>query len=162
MLTIPNHTTETKFTRHFIVDILRPDRDVRCVKIDSSSPLSPSSSVSPLSMSPVDLERQQQHRQSKKMRTTFTGRQIFVMEKMFETKKYLNATERSHLSRCGKEFILWKLFDLFFQRTVCDRATSENLVPESEDEMEEAGEQWSGDLQEAAWFQQRHYWWFLW
>merc|ERR1712045_46501 len=32
-------------------------------------------------------------------RTTFTGRQIFVMEKMFETKKYLNANERSHLSR---------------------------------------------------------------
>ena len=35
----------------------------------------------------------------KKMRTTFTGRQIFEMEKMFETKKYLNAGERSHLSR---------------------------------------------------------------
>ena len=35
----------------------------------------------------------------KKMRTTFTGRQIFQLEKMFETKKYLNATERSSLSR---------------------------------------------------------------
>ena len=35
----------------------------------------------------------------KKMRTTFTGRQIFELEKMFETKKYLNAGERSHISR---------------------------------------------------------------
>ena len=35
----------------------------------------------------------------KKMRTTFTGRQIFELEKMFEVKKYLNATERSSLSR---------------------------------------------------------------
>ena len=35
----------------------------------------------------------------KKMRTTFTGRQIFELEKMFETKKYLNASERTQLSR---------------------------------------------------------------
>ena len=35
----------------------------------------------------------------KKMRTTFTGRQIFELERMFETKKYLNSGERSHLSR---------------------------------------------------------------
>ena len=35
----------------------------------------------------------------KKMRTTFTGRQIFELERMFETKKYLNASERGNLSR---------------------------------------------------------------
>ena len=35
----------------------------------------------------------------KKVRTTFTGRQIFELEKMFETRKYLNAKERSQLSR---------------------------------------------------------------
>ena len=35
----------------------------------------------------------------KKMRTTFSGRQIFELEKMFETKKYLNSSERSNLSR---------------------------------------------------------------
>merc|ERR1712098_931343 len=45
-----------------------------------------------------DNDGDRNHR-SKKMRTTFTGRQIFIMEKMFETKKYLNASERSHLSR---------------------------------------------------------------
>ena len=37
----------------------------------------------------------------KKLRTTFTGRQIFELEKMFETKKYLTASERSSLSRSG-------------------------------------------------------------
>ena len=35
----------------------------------------------------------------KKMRTTFTGRQIFELEKMFEQKKYLNAGERTCISR---------------------------------------------------------------
>merc|ERR1712130_808663 len=34
----------------------------------------------------------------KKMRTTFTGRQIYQLEKMFETKKYLNGGERRNLS----------------------------------------------------------------
>ena len=38
------------------------------------------------------------------MRTTFTGRQIFELERMFETKKYLNSGERSHLSRCLIQF----------------------------------------------------------
>ena len=80
------------FTPHFIEDILRP-QDTR------------------LTRAPRETSRH------KKMRTTFTGRQIFIMlvtvlilhtdtatvfsfrEKMFESKKYLNATERSHLSR---------------------------------------------------------------
>ena len=35
----------------------------------------------------------------KKMRTTFTGRQIFELEKMFEIKKYLNSSERRDMSR---------------------------------------------------------------
>ena len=35
----------------------------------------------------------------KKMRTTFTGRQIFELERMFETKKYISASERASLSR---------------------------------------------------------------
>ena len=34
----------------------------------------------------------------KKARTTFTGRQIFELEKKFEVKKYLSATERSELA----------------------------------------------------------------
>ena len=35
----------------------------------------------------------------KKVRTTFTGRQIFELEKMFETKKYLSSSERAEMSR---------------------------------------------------------------
>ena len=62
------------FTPHFIEDILRPPDTVLSLGVRESG-------------------------RQKKMRTTFTGRQIFIMEKMFETKKYLNATERSHLSR---------------------------------------------------------------
>ena len=63
------------FTPHFIEDILRPPDII------------------------VSLGARGETGRGKKMRTTFTGRQIFIMEKMFETKKYLNATERSHLSR---------------------------------------------------------------
>ena len=42
---------------------------------------------------------QEDDRGRKKMRTTFTGRQIFELEKMFEVKKYLNSSERSDMSR---------------------------------------------------------------
>ena len=33
------------------------------------------------------------------MRTTFTGRQIFELEKMFENKKYLSSSERSEMAK---------------------------------------------------------------
>ena len=36
--------------------------------------------------------------QKKKMRTTFTGKQIFELEKCFEEKKYLSSAERGELS----------------------------------------------------------------
>ena len=51
-------------------------------------------------ISPIETDhRNTQLTIRKKMRTTFTGRQIFELEKMFETKKYLNSNERSSLSR---------------------------------------------------------------
>ena len=34
----------------------------------------------------------------KKMRTTFTGKQIFELEKSFESKKYLSTAERAELA----------------------------------------------------------------
>ncbi|VDN81657.1 unnamed protein product [Brugia pahangi] len=37
--------------------------------------------------------------QKKKARTTFTGRQIFELEKQFEKKKYLSSCERSELAK---------------------------------------------------------------
>lgn len=90
-----------KFTPHFIVDILRPDREAASVTSEDRLEAA-HLRLRPMTSGPLSPEgceaRHQAHR-SKKMRTTFTGRQIFVMEKMFETKKYLNANERSHLSR---------------------------------------------------------------
>ncbi|EDX12956.1 GD20427 [Drosophila simulans] len=38
-------------------------------------------------------------RRKKKARTTFTGRQIFELEKMFENKKYLSASERTEMAK---------------------------------------------------------------
>lgn len=35
----------------------------------------------------------------KKARTTFTGRQIFELEKQFEIKKYLSSSERSEMAK---------------------------------------------------------------
>ncbi|KAL3982335.1 Homeobox domain family protein [Acanthocheilonema viteae] len=37
--------------------------------------------------------------QKKKARTTFTGRQIFELEKQFEKKKYLSSSERGELAK---------------------------------------------------------------
>uniref|UniRef100_A0A182NMJ1 Homeobox domain-containing protein n=1 Tax=Anopheles dirus TaxID=7168 RepID=A0A182NMJ1_9DIPT len=39
------------------------------------------------------------HRRKKKARTTFTGRQIFELEKQFEMKKYLSSNERTEMAK---------------------------------------------------------------
>lgn len=38
-------------------------------------------------------------RRKKKARTTFTGRQIFELEKQFEVKKYLSSSERTDMAK---------------------------------------------------------------
>ncbi len=38
----------------------------------------------------------------KKVRTTFTGKQIYELERMFEAKKYLSSAERSDLAKLLK------------------------------------------------------------
>lgn len=38
-------------------------------------------------------------KKKKKARTTFTGRQIFELEKQFELKKYLSSSERSEMAK---------------------------------------------------------------
>ena len=35
---------------------------------------------------------------NKKMRTTFTGKQVFELEKSFESKKYLSSAERAEIA----------------------------------------------------------------
>lgn len=37
-------------------------------------------------------------KKKKKARTTFTGKQIFELEKKFEDKKYLSSTERAEMA----------------------------------------------------------------
>ena len=101
-----------KFTPHFIVDILRPDRCREAASVTSEDRLEAAHlRLKPLTSGPLspgsETETRHQAHRSKKMRTTFTGRQIFVMEKMFETKKYLNANERSHLSRSVRCIIVY-------------------------------------------------------
>lgn len=41
----------------------------------------------------------QEARRKKKARTTFTGRQIFELEKQFEIKKYLSSSERAEMAK---------------------------------------------------------------
>ena len=78
------YSSRIQFTPHSIEDILGRGREEE----------------SPLNLV-VDKEEEVDETggRRKKMRTTFTGRQIFQLEKMFESRKYLNANERSHLSR---------------------------------------------------------------
>ncbi len=45
-----------------------------------------------------DLLINTQKKKKKKARTTFTGKQIFELEKKFEDKKYLSSTERAEMA----------------------------------------------------------------
>lgn len=76
----------------------------------SSKVLSQSLSLltSPSLVSPNPNENESQYsdsgsasaeRKRKKARTTFTGRQIFELERQFECKKYLSSSERSELAK---------------------------------------------------------------
>lgn len=44
-------------------------------------------------------DHEDEERKKKKVRTTFTGRQIFELEKMFESKKYLSSSERADMAK---------------------------------------------------------------
>ncbi|XP_058449196.1 homeobox protein HMX3 [Malaya genurostris] len=46
-----------------------------------------------------DLHLDDSNRRKKKARTTFTGRQIFELEKQFEVKKYLSSSERTEMAK---------------------------------------------------------------
>lgn len=51
-------------------------------------------------VSAVDMEDiEDGDKKKKKARTTFTGKQIFELERQFETKKYLSSNERMDLAR---------------------------------------------------------------
>ena len=67
-----------QFTRHFIADILSED-----------------SGLPPL----LSISDQEDPGKMKKQRTSFSGWQIYELERIFEEKKYINTEERSSLSR---------------------------------------------------------------
>ncbi|XP_066909285.1 homeobox protein HMX3-A-like [Halyomorpha halys] len=46
-----------------------------------------------------DASSEEGERKRKKARTTFTGRQIFELERQFEVKKYLSSTERAEMAK---------------------------------------------------------------
>lgn len=74
---------------------------MRCIKrkkdSSGSSVLSQNANIS--INSDQFLDEEEDDRKRKKVRTTFTGRQIFELEKMFENKKYLSSSERSEMAR---------------------------------------------------------------
>ena len=49
-------------------------------------------------ISPPDHNSEDGKPKKKKARTTFTGRQIFELEKQFEQKKYLSSSERAEMA----------------------------------------------------------------
>ena len=80
------------FTPHSIEDILRHSDSAAPSRVDTEY----SNTLLKKEYMNTPLETISRR---KKMRTTFTGRQIYQLEKMFETKKYLTAGERRDLSR---------------------------------------------------------------
>lgn len=68
---------------------------------DSQSPsINSRATPSPGIPSNIDIEDiEDGDKKKKKARTTFTGKQIFELEKQFETKKYLSSNERMDLAR---------------------------------------------------------------
>lgn len=67
------------------------------VEVSAKETLSPIKAVSELSAE--EREDAESDRKKKKARTTFTGRQIFELEKQFEVKKYLSSSERAEMAK---------------------------------------------------------------
>jgi hypothetical protein len=71
--------------------------------IDTSSNNRPDTATTPLVrvLSPSGLENGSSNdsKKRKKARTTFTGKQIYELERQFEIKKYLSSSERSEMAR---------------------------------------------------------------
>lgn len=55
--------------------------------------------ASSTSLQNAEIEDGDSKNKKKKARTTFTGRQIFELEKQFEMKKYLSSSERSEMAK---------------------------------------------------------------
>lgn len=67
-------------------------------KRDEFDYINKSSPTTPVAPDPVQEDGDAKSKK-KKARTTFTGKQIFELEKQFEMKKYLSSSERSEMAK---------------------------------------------------------------
>lgn len=75
-----------------------PDSKLKEIRVQSKSDTKESSTVHSKELKRLKGKAGREKVRKKKARTTFTGRQIFELEKQFKEKKYLTATERSDMA----------------------------------------------------------------
>ncbi|KAM7431583.1 Homeobox protein hmx3 [Porites harrisoni] len=75
-----------------------PDSKEKEIRVQSKSDTKESSTVHSKELKRLKGKAGREKVRKKKARTTFTGRQIFELEKQFKEKKYLTATERSDMA----------------------------------------------------------------
>ncbi|XP_073239519.1 uncharacterized protein [Porites lutea] len=75
-----------------------PDSREKEIRVQSKSDTKESSTVHSKELKRLKGKAGREKVRKKKARTTFTGRQIFELEKQFKEKKYLTATERSDMA----------------------------------------------------------------
>lgn len=75
-----------------------PDSKEKEIRVQSKSDTKESSTVHSKELKRLKGKAGREKFRKKKARTTFTGRQIFELEKQFKEKKYLTATERSDMA----------------------------------------------------------------
>ncbi|KRY41773.1 Homeobox protein ceh-9 [Trichinella spiralis] len=86
-------------TPHSIDDILGLNNEIQGQLKDFNIVEGNGSSSNPLRMSGSTPGSPDLKPKKKKARTTFTGRQIFELERQFELKKYLSSSERAELAK---------------------------------------------------------------
>ncbi|CAF4436750.1 unnamed protein product, partial [Rotaria socialis] len=93
-------STNTRITRFYIDDILADSKTSSTNDLCSRSTKNHKERCRSVSNSDDggDLLINSQKKKKKKARTTFTGKQIFELEKKFEDKKYLSSTERAEMA----------------------------------------------------------------
>ncbi|CAF0818735.1 unnamed protein product [Rotaria sp. Silwood1] len=92
-------STNNRITRFYIDDILADSKTSSTNDICSRSTKNHKERCRSVSNSDDgDLLINTQKKKKKKARTTFTGKQIFELEKKFEDKKYLSSTERAEMA----------------------------------------------------------------
>ena len=73
----------------------------------------------------------------KKMRTTFTGKQIFELEKSFESKKYLSSSERAEMANNLQVTQQQVFLRNTLVHSLIISISGEDLVPKPKNQVEE-------------------------